>query len=267
MRNHPALNELRRHADSGAVVGIKVETESEGLPWLRIGHLAALASAAGVEFAVKVGGCEAKTDLKNCDELGVTSVVVPMVETVFAADKFRASTEAVFEHLENIRRYVLIESHTGVSNSAEIIEFVSSWAAGINVGRSDLAASMSLADGRRYGVDDAPVISAAATVLARANNRGLLTTMGGRLTPASITAMIEQAGEAALPRRVETRRFILDFAQLRSRPGIVEELLRIELALAEDYAGVINRRNLAAFNYAEEIRARFKPAPPKIDVL
>lgn len=267
MTERTELSALRRLVDRGAVVGMKVETESEGLPWLRIGFLSALASAAGIEFVVKVGGCEAKSDLKNCDELGVSGVVGPMIETVFAASKFHSSTEEIFEDAKRIQRYVLIESWTGVLNAERIIDYSAPWVNGINVGRSDLAKSMTMEHERPHAVDDDSVIVAAANVIALANQRGLQTTMGGRLTPSSVAALLRHAGEDGLPQRVETRRFILRFDALRDEPGIIDELLQIELGLAEQYAGVINRRNLDAFNYAEEIRARFRPAAPQVDVL
>ena len=42
----------------------------------------------GLQSFVKIGGCEAKTDLYNCVKLGVNGVIAPMIETPFALLKF-----------------------------------------------------------------------------------------------------------------------------------------------------------------------------------
>ena len=43
-----------------------------------------ITKAAGLQHNIKVGGCEAKTDIYSCEKLGVSGIVAPMVETSYA---------------------------------------------------------------------------------------------------------------------------------------------------------------------------------------
>ena len=70
------------------VVGMKQSFEDEGVLLDDVITVKRITELCGLQSYVKIGGCEAKTDLYNCVKLGVNGVIAPMVETSFALSKF-----------------------------------------------------------------------------------------------------------------------------------------------------------------------------------
>ena len=70
------------------VVAVKQSLEDEGASFEEIKLMRKITKAAGLQHNIKVGGCEAKTDIFSCEKLGVSGIVAPMVETSYALRKF-----------------------------------------------------------------------------------------------------------------------------------------------------------------------------------
>ena len=70
------------------VVGIKQSTEDEGALHNDILTMRRITESCGLKLSVKIGGCEAKTDINFCSYIGANGIVVPMVESKFALQKF-----------------------------------------------------------------------------------------------------------------------------------------------------------------------------------
>ena len=82
---------------TGAVVAIKAELEAEGVRIEELDTLSTLLSKHGLPLAVKIGGCEAITDLRIAKEHDAKYVIAPMIESVFALKKFISSIEKIYE--------------------------------------------------------------------------------------------------------------------------------------------------------------------------
>ena len=63
---------------------IKAEFEAEGTRMVELMRLKDLTAALGLPIIMKIGGVESVTDVYNCLEVGVASIIAPMVETPFA---------------------------------------------------------------------------------------------------------------------------------------------------------------------------------------
>ena len=81
------VEELKNLAKLG-IVGIKQSFEDEGALQQDVLTMRRITEQAGVDLSVKIGGCEAKTDIQFCKTIGVNKLVAPMIETPFALTKF-----------------------------------------------------------------------------------------------------------------------------------------------------------------------------------
>ena len=67
---------------------LKGEFEAEGLTRQDVAAEALFAARNGLDYLVKIGGCEAKSDIFYLADLGITSIVAPMIESGFAMRKY-----------------------------------------------------------------------------------------------------------------------------------------------------------------------------------
>ena len=104
------------------VVGIKQSFEDEGAFPQDVLVMRRITEQVGLDLSVKIGGCEAKTDIKFCEKIGVNKIVAPMIESRFALSKFIESVTDI----NNIKFYINIESHQAQSNIEEILDSPSS---------------------------------------------------------------------------------------------------------------------------------------------
>lgn len=140
-------NKLINLKNNCNAISIKAEFEAEGTSFNEAKILKELTQQAGLEFTIKIGGCEAIKDLYETQELKASTVVAPMIESHYALKKFTNAINSVFSNDEKAitKFYINIETITGIKNINEIInsqefEILS----GITIGRTDLTNSMNL---------------------------------------------------------------------------------------------------------------------------
>ena len=131
------LKELKKHN----VVAIKQSLEDEGASFEEIKIMRKITRKAGLQHNIKVGGCEAKTDIFFCEKIGVNGIVAPMVETSYGLRKFiQILTDNKKQNL-----YVNIESINAFKNISKILKSKDfKKLTGLVIGRSDLAGSLNL---------------------------------------------------------------------------------------------------------------------------
>ena len=169
--------DLLRLAQNGSVSGLKTGTEVEDMGFDEIGFLAEIAREI-VPVTVKIGGAEARNDMRNCLRLEISTVLAPMIETVYALSNFAQSAREIFESADQPPALAInIESLTAVQNFDQMLESKAAAALSqITVGRSDLSRSMHLP------IDDPEVSAVALSVIKKVNNRGLISSLGGGLS-------------------------------------------------------------------------------------
>ena len=87
------LRELKQLKSKYNVVGIKSSFEDEGVQFNELIRLKQLCNLSNIVFNIKIGGCEAISDINNCLVLNVDGMVAPMVESPFALEKFITSLD------------------------------------------------------------------------------------------------------------------------------------------------------------------------------
>lgn len=183
------------------ILALKAETESEGASWDYLRSLRSLSVQQQLPMYLKVGGVEAKTDMRLAEELQIDGVIAPMVESPFGVEKFAsASRDYMFSW-----RGLTLETKTAYSQIDSILRAAAELGInGVTIGRGDLAASLGL----RSQEDSSQIMDITLDICKRAKELGLFVTMGGKLNPGSITA----ARKHLVPLdAVETRRYVISY--------------------------------------------------------
>ena len=200
--------ELKKLLKDG-VVGIKQSFEDEGVLFDDVVKMKRMCDSIGGYVSVKIGGCEAISDINNCLLLDVKGIVAPMVESEFALQKF---VEAIISNVdsdirENMNFYINVESKTAYENLDKILSSPSSkLLTGVVVGRSDLTKSFG------YGKQDVisnEMCEVVTDILKQCKNYGFTTLMGGNIGDSSIN-FIKNLYEKKLLNNIETRNVIMD---------------------------------------------------------
>jgi 4-hydroxy-2-oxoheptanedioate aldolase len=204
------------------IISLKGEFEAEGLTRDSIAAEAAWAARHGLPYLVKIGGCEAKSDMHFLLMQGIDSIVAPMIESAFAMRKYQAMLPSgAFKHVG-----VTIETVTAVERIEDILD-AGCKLSEVTVGRSDLTASFG-----GGGVNCPETISMVKTVARAARTRGLKTTMGGTINTETCKLLLEDDELRDLIACVETRKCVMPVEKFLE-PDALKDAFAVETALLE----------------------------------
>lgn len=226
-------------------VSLKGEFEAEGLSREDVAIETLFASRHGLDYLVKIGGCEAKSDLTYLERLGITSVVAPMIESAFAMEKYMAMIDrGRFAHIG-----VTIETIGAVERIEAILD-AGTALTNATIGRSDLTASY-----RGKGVDSAETIAMVKTVARAGKARGLEVTMGGGVNINTRALLREDEELASLIDCVETRKVIMPTRHF-IEDGTLEAAISVELELLKLRTGALHQTLTKADSRISQIMER-----------
>jgi len=195
------LNELNNLKKRG-VVGIKQSFEDEGVILDDLITMRRLTDLSGVYLSVKIGGCEAITDINLSQQIGADGIVAPMIESQFALQKYIE----IVKDLKDIKLYVNIESRQAYNNLDSMLSSPSSKLLyGVVVGRSDL--TKSYGHGKDY-VDSKEMQNVVYDVMTKCKEYDMITLMGGNISNKSV-GFIKKLFEEKLLDYIETRNVIM----------------------------------------------------------
>lgn len=129
------------------VTDVKAEFETEGTSLEEALRLKEVATRAGLNLTIKIGGCGALKDMYEARTIGVNAIVAPMIESSYALKKYIQSTKLAFSEDErnDIAFLINIETITGFNNLDAIMKISEAKdLAGIVLGRTDMTGSMGL---------------------------------------------------------------------------------------------------------------------------
>lgn len=188
----------RRHK----CVGIKTSFEDEGANFSDIIKLRKLTSDNNLKLSIKVGGAEAKTDIKSSIDLCCDSVVGPMIETKYAFEKYILSCK----NLVGITKGVNIETITAINNIDLILS--SQYLKDIDyfvIGRVDLLGSL---EKSRDSIDDIENLNMIENTFKKIKKHGKKTYLGGSISVKS-KEFVKHLYEKKLLDYIETRYIIM----------------------------------------------------------
>lgn len=195
------VEELKNLTSLG-VVGIKQSFEDEGALPQDILTMRRITEQIGLNLSIKIGGCEAKTDIQFCKSINADKIVAPMVETSFALTKF---IESII-NIPKLNFYINIESKTAYENLDNILSSPSSkLLSGIVIGRSDLTKSYGF--GKDY-VDSPQMQDIVYKALVKCKEYNITTLMGGNISSKS-SKFVKKLYKEKLLEYIETRNVII----------------------------------------------------------
>jgi hypothetical protein len=238
------LDILKKGRDNCGFVAVKAEFEAEGTrpdEFLRLLHLA---HCTDLKVALKIGGCEAVSDLFASQLYGVDYIVAPMIETPYALKKFVEATEKT--HVDNEGRVEFLynlETQTALENLQSMMPVAQGHLDGIVFGRVDFVLSRGMPRG---AINDPAVTEAVRTVARGCAQNGLDLVVGGSITPAAIDAL--RAIRHIRLDRFETRKVVFD-ASVVEKPCIEDA---IAMAVNFELLWLENKRDYYARIGAED---------------
>ena len=223
------IDVLKHLRDECGCIQIKAEFEAEGTRMSELMRLKDITSMLGLPIVMKIGGVESVTDVYNCLQIGVASIVAPMVETPYALHKYAHMIEHMIapDNAADIDFYFNMETITGYRNFPAMMEAEQDvkHIDGVTIGRVDLAGSMAL---DRAAVDSEEFFSMCRDTFRMARNRGLKCGLGGAISERSI-GFIRRLADEGLIDKFETRKVVFDVAAVRNGAGIFRAALDFEL--------------------------------------
>lgn len=201
---------------------LKGEFEAEGLNPVEMAAEAIWAARRGLDYLVKIGGCEAKSDVDYLHKLGIRSLVAPMIESSFAMSKYMGMIpDGAFDHIG-----VTIETFHAVDRIEEILDAGTKLTA-VTIGRSDLTASFG-----GTSTNSPETLEKTLKVARAAKARGLEVTVGGSVDARTRELLLQGHPLAEVIDAVETRKIVMPIATF-IEDGTLEDSIAAECELLQ----------------------------------
>lgn len=229
-------NDLENLKNNYGVVGLKGGTEVEDLEFEEIKLMHDI-SFGIMPLIIKIGGPEARNDMRNMFKIKVEGILAPMIESLYSFKNFvKTALELLKEY--GVRPILCInaETYSFYKIMQEIVnDPLFDKIDSVTVGRSDLSASMDKDD-----VDDPEVTKVAREIIKTMKAYGKLTSVGGKLTPESIINVKENIS----PDKANTRHIVISM----------------------DYKGDLRQACAMALNYETKLYEKFIEIAPHKEV-
>lgn len=230
--------------DYGATA-VKTSFEAEGIRLNELLTTKEIVLKADAGLTVKIGGCEALTDIRLAKMYGANSIMAPMIESRFALEKFLAMSETEFtpDELKDLKLLINIETVDGHEKIDRILEASNlGMLYGIVLGRTDLCNALKVKD-----PNSPEVLSIAKDLFTTVKQRKLRCLVGGAITAKSAPFLRELNG---LIDGYETRKVV--FGDYNKANLNIEEGIRLALTfeyhwyeLKQRYYGAIYQEDAA----------------------
>ena len=214
--------------DNYGVFEIKAEFEAEGSRMDEMMRLKDVTGAAGLPIILKIGGCEALTDIYCGLQIGVKGIIAPMAETPFALSKFLYMIETCVapDNAADIEFAFNLETITAVRNIDAMLALPKiNTLFGMTIGRVDLTGSMN-AD--RDAVDGKEVFEICRSSFAKSRAKGLRNGLGGAISPKT-SDFIRSLYDDKLLDKFETRKVVFPAESIKYGEKMFLKAIEFEL--------------------------------------
>lgn len=171
------ISQLRLLINNGCI-GIKLSTEDAGNSFPQIQYWAGEIGDI-VPIIVKIGGPEARNDIKELGKMNIRGLIAPMIESDYG---LRCYINALREIISNdsystLSKRINIETYNAYKNIDKIFSIPEAKDLDVvTIGRTDLSKSMGT------HVDDRRVTSIAREITFKAQLKGMKVSVGGNIT-------------------------------------------------------------------------------------
>src|SRR5260221_4285554 len=255
------LDLLKRGRDEHGVLAVKAEFEAEGTRPDEFLRLLELARRADLKVALKIGGCEAVSDLLASRLYGVDYIIAPMVETPYALSKFIEAKDKTYGRGDHSAQFLFnLETETTLRNLDSMIDAAREGVDGVVFGRVDFTLSRGM---DRSAINERSITDAVMRVAIACAEADLELVVGGSVSTEAISAL----REIQLIRldRFETRKVIFTGEAIQS-PAIhagIRTAVEFELAWLKnkrEYYGAVAAEDEQRIAMMEARLAKPEPA-------
>lgn len=198
------------------LAALKTGTEVEDMSFEEIRILRAL-SRDIVPIYVKIGGAEARNDMRELADMDADGIIAPMIESPYALEKFIESLREVLPDrvYRRTEKGINLETATAFNRMRDIL---SSEAAHelvqVTAARTDLSGSLHIP------AEHDVIFELCTHIVSRSREYGLrIFAVGGAIKSASIARIVDQVQ----PDTVNTRHMVMDADTLASDPVTILE--------------------------------------------
>lgn len=217
---------------------LKAGTEVEDMNFEEILFLRRLSKDI-VPLYVKIGGPEARNDMRFLADIQVDCIIAPMIESPYALKNFVTTLREIQkQHNTSTKAGINIETITAYMQLDSILhsEYIQD-ITHITAARTDLSGSLSLSP------DDSRVMEICKEIILQTKRKGIPTSLGGNIHPKIITYLVETIDSDF----INTRHMIIKRDYLQNDPvSLLKQHLEFELLLYEYFVRISSpfRRNL-----------------------
>jgi hypothetical protein len=220
--------------------GIKLSTEDQGISLELIDITNSRIINGAVPLHIKIGGPDARNDIRNCVEIGAEGIIAPMVESPFGVHKFVTAVKEIAGetiakqlflsiNLESLSAYEKIDEILIAKEISEIKEIV--------VGTSDLARSVG------KPASDPFVLSMVEKLCTKFKNAGKMVRVGG-LMPVFISG--QDFGNRMITGKVidevNTSSVAFDVQKVKDLKSAYFKAINFEYRLNEFWSSICEKR-------------------------
>lgn len=249
------LDLLKQMKAEDDIVAVKAEFEAEGSRDDELVKLNEIIYRADMNLYIKIGGCEAVTDLNRCKQLGAAGIMAPMIETPFAINKFKSAAEKVYgSQRDEIEWIINAETKTCHENLDDILACGKDFLNVVAIGRVDYSASLGLS---RAEINGERVFSGASDIAKRSKNQGYIVNFGGGISFDAIDFILKMYPYSD---RFETRKIVF-------RTSDDEQALRRKIYHSLEFE-VLYLQNKCEYydKLAQEDRSRIEMLSKRLEV-
>lgn len=199
------LDMLKKGRDDHGVVAVKAEFEAEGTRPDELLRLLDLTRRAGLKVALKIGGCEAISDLHAARLYGADYIIAPMVETPYALSKFADARDKVYGRHADAEFLFNLETQTTLEALDAMLPLARARLDGIVFGRVDFTLSRGL---QRSAINTREITDAVLKAAHACADADLDLVVGGSVATEAVDALRE-IRRVRLD-RFETRKIVFD---------------------------------------------------------
>lgn len=224
---------LRKLKNDCGACGLKLSTEDAAMT---LDQIKFWADASLLPVVVKIGGPNARNDIKQLASLKIEGLIAPMVESPYGLENFISAVRDFTTPMQfgRLNKHINIETVTAVRQIDSILntpeaEFLDE----VTVGCSDLSRSL-----KKPGMGRS-VLNRVARVIKKVQAKEISVSVGGGIQPETIDAFLKKIQ----PDKFNTRVVTFDVVPGRKYERAVAEALRFEILMLEHDAaqGFITR--------------------------
>lgn len=243
------LKKLWYLRDSYGIVGVKGGTEVEDMSVEELTVLRKVSQDIA-PMMVKIGGPEARNDIRQCLNINVDGILAPMIETEYSFKNFVESLKSIAgKNIQNLTVAINLETITGYYNLSTMLnhpyfEYIDQ----VTVGRSDLAGSMDL------DVNHKEVTTITSDIVRRVKEKGKMTSVGGKIDAISAKLISNEIE----PDKINTRHVSIDIKKCKNLTFGVCEALSFEIELYKLLMTIDANKEKAYQNRIEDTKRRME---------